>query len=178
MTINDLKIDYDGVCIYATTTLKPGTTGKFILFLFNIIFIIAIIMFCVEGAGLGAIVFLVAEIFVLRYSLWNLYGEERLIINAKSISYQHHYGFFNGPFHTIDLNRRITVSSYEEVVEGHQTYIKFLFKSYDKTNLPDIIYQSVLHISKTDFEKLLKSIDQLFVDEIVESYEMPKIFMN
>lgn len=53
MTINDLKINYDGVCIYATTKLKPGTAGKFILFLFNIVFITAIIMFCIEGAGAG-----------------------------------------------------------------------------------------------------------------------------
>jgi hypothetical protein len=178
MTINDLKINYDGICIYATTKLRPGTAGKFILFLFNIVFIIAIIMFCIEGAGAGAIVFLAAEFFILRYSLWNLYGEERLIINSRSISYQHHYGFFNGPFHTISFNRRITISSYEEVIEGHQTYVKFLFKSYNKNNLPDVIYQSVLHINKTDFEKLLKNFDQLFVDEMVESYEMPKIFMN
>lgn len=178
MTTHDLKLNYDGICIYATTILKAAIVGRLFLLILNLVLIGVIIAFSIEKVFIGVLVFTAVEIFIIKYSLWNLYGEERLIINAKSLSYQHYYGLFTTPFHTISFNKRIQVLPYGEVVEGDQTYVKFLFESYNENNLPSIIYHSVLHINKTDFEKLLQYIDQLFVDEMSESYEMPRIYMN
>jgi len=56
--------------------------------------------------------------------------------------------------------------------------VKFLFESYDGNNLAYVVYQSVLNITETDFEKLIKEIDRLFIDEMASSYVMPGIYMN
>lgn len=178
MTKNDLILRCDGVCVYATTILKAGTIGKCILFFINLLMLSMITAFSVKQLFLPALVFFAFELFVFKYTLWNLFGEERLIINAKSLSYQQHYGFFTTSFHTINFNKRITIVGNDEVIEGDKTYLKFLFESYDENNLPNIIYYSVLHVPEADFGKLVQQVDRLFIDEIVRSYDMPMIYLN
>jgi hypothetical protein len=87
MSINDLQITYDGICVYATTTVKASTTVKFILSFINLLVIAVITIFLMEEIFLAVMVFFGLELFVIRYTLWSLFGEERLIINAKSLSY-------------------------------------------------------------------------------------------
>ena len=178
MSINDLQIKYDGICVYATTRLKANTTAKFIVSFINLLVLAVITVFIMEEIFLAAMAFFGLELFVIRYTLWSLFGEERLIINVKSLSYQQHYGFFTTALQTINLNKRIIILPYDEVIENDQTYMKFLFQSYTENNLPDIIYHSVLHVSKADFNKFIQQIDRLFVDEMANSYEMPPIHLN
>ena len=159
MTINDLHISYDGVCIYATTVVKARTIGKLLLFLSNLSLAIIIAFFLIEQIIAAAIVFLLGEIFMIRYTLWNLYGEERLIINTKSISFQYHYGFFTTVLQTVAFNKRISICSLDEMTEGDQTYVKCLFQSYNENYLSENIYASVLHINKADYEKLIRKFE-------------------
>jgi hypothetical protein len=178
MSINDLKLKYDGICVYATLVVKANTTAKFILSFINLVLVGIVVVFSVEQVLLAALVFFGLELLVIKYTLWNLFGEERLIINAKSLSYQQHYGFFTTTFYTINFNKRITIIPYDEITESDKTYVKFLFESYNENNLPDVIYHSVLNIPEVDFEKLIQQIDRLFMDEMVTSYEMPIIHLN
>lgn len=178
MPINDLRLKYDDVCVYATTAVKANITAKIILALINLFLLGIITVFFVEQVLLAAFVFLGLELFVVKYTLWNLFGEERLIINTKSISYQQHYGFFTTPFRTINLNKKVIVLPYDKVVDGEKINVKFLFESYDENNLPYVVYHSVLNVPDVDFEKLIRKIDELFIDEMSASYAMPTIHMN
>ena len=178
MPVNDLKFSYDGVCVYVTTTVKAGITAKIILSFINLVLLGIIILFTVEHIFIASIVFFGFELLVIKYTLWNLLGEERLIINAKSLNYQQHYGFFTTSLHTINFNKKIIIRPYEEVFEADVKYSKFLFESYDENNLPIVIYQSVLNIATDSFAKLVMQIEQLFLDEMVTSNGMPAIYLN
>jgi len=178
MPINDLKFSYDGVCVYVTTTVKAGITAKIILSFINLVLLGIIIFFTFEHIVIASIVFSGFELLVIKYTLWNLFGEERLIINTKSLNYQQHYGFFTTSLHTINFNKKIIIRPYEEVFEADVKYSKFLFESYDENNLPVVIYHTVLNITEEDFVKLVRQIDQLFLDEMVTSNEMPAIYLN
>ena len=137
-----------------------------------------ITLFSIEYIFLAVLAFSGLEFFVIKYTLWNLFGEERLIINVKSLSYQQHYGFFTTPYHTINFNKKITLLPYDEIIEGDKTYVKFLFESYNENSLPEVIYHSVLNVHEGDFKKLKKEIARLFMDEMMDTYEMPVIHLN
>src|SRR5690606_16432638 len=113
MPINDLQLKYDDICVYATTVVKATIISKIILALINFILLVAITVFFIEHILLAAMAFLGLELLVIKYTLWNLFGEERLIINTKTISYQQHYGFFTTVFHTMDFNGKVVLLPYD-----------------------------------------------------------------
>lgn len=152
MSINELQLRYDGICVYATILVKANTIGKLILSFINLVMLGIITTFLLSEIFHAALVFMLFEIFVIKYTLWNLFGEERLIINAKSLSYQQHYGFFTSQLHTISFNKKIMILPYDEVTERDQTYMKLYFESYNEHNLPELIYHSVI------FQQLILSI--------------------
>lgn len=178
MSINDLELRSDGVCVFATIKVKATIIAKCILAFINLVMLSIIVLFCVEKVTIGAIVFFGFELLIIKYTLWNLFGEERLIINAKSLSYQQHYGFFTTTFFTINFNKRIKILPYQEIDEDGEIYVKFLFQSYNDNDLPTVIYHSVLNIPETDFAKLIQQVDRLFIDEMAVPYQMSIIHLN
>lgn len=178
MSINDLELRYDGVCVFATSKVKATIIAKCILAFINLVMLSIIVVFCVGKVAIAALFFFGFELLIIKYTLWNLFGEERLIINAKSLSYQQHYGFFTTAFITLNFNKRIIILPYREIAEEGQKYVKFLFQSYDENNLPVVIYHSVLDVPEADFAKLILHVDRLFLDEMVTSYEMPTVHLN
>ena len=178
MSTNDLILRYDGICIYATSIVKPSIAAKFILSFLNFCMLGIIVLFSTYQVFLAVFFFLIIELIVIRYTLWNLFGEERVIISAKSLSYQQHYGFFTTTLQTITLYKRISVLPYETITKRNQDYVKFLVQSYNESSLPEVIYHSVLHLNNENFDKLLQHIDRLFIDDTLDVYEMPAIHLN
>lgn len=178
MTINELHVRYDGICVYATIAVKPSIIAIIILSFLNLFLLTIITILCMEKVPLAAVAFSLLEVFLIRFTLWNLYGEERLIINARSMSYQQHFGFFTTILRTIPFQKRISFIPYDEVRENEQCYSKLMFESYDHNNLPQLIYYSVLHLHERDLERFNNHINQLFVDEMTFSYEMPPVNLN
>lgn len=175
---NELYCHYDGVCIYATISVKPNIVAKIILSFINLFLLAAITTFIIEGVAIAAIAFSVLEFFTLKYTLWNFLGEERVIINTRSLSYQQHYGFFNTPLQTISLNKKILIRAYDQIIENELTLVKFLVESYNDQHLPEVIYHSVLNITEADFKRLLEQVDRLYIDEMSERHAMPEIILN
>jgi hypothetical protein len=178
MSTSDLLLRYDGICVYATSKIKPNLVAIMILIFANLVFLTVITFFAIEGLPIPAIVFGSAELFIIKYTLWNFFGEERLIINDRSLSYQQHYGFFTSALHTIPFNKKIWIVDYDKVTQGNTSYVKFQFESYDKNSLPEVIYHSVLNITEADFKEFLRYIDRLFIDDLVRGHAMPEIHLN
>lgn len=178
MVVNDLQTRYDGICLYATIAIKPVLPAKIILSLLNFIVLSAICMFFVGRIPLAGFFFSVMEFLLLRYTLWNFFGVERLYITSKSLSYQHDYGFFMTTLVTKRFNRRISVFHYDEATKDETKHSKMMFESYDDDNLPEVIYYSTAYVTNADFEKFIKDLNQLFVDDMVTSYEMPPLNLN
>lgn len=178
MSTSNLLLHYDGICVYATSKIKPNLVAIMILTFVNVFLLTVITLFAIEGLPLPAIFFGLVELFIIKYTLWNLFGEERLIINDKMLSYQQYYGFFTTPLHTIAFNKKLWIIDYDKVSLGDTSYVKFLFESYDKNSLPEVIYYSVLNITETDFRKFLQYIERLFIDDLVREHAMPEIHLN
>ncbi|TCC91014.1 hypothetical protein [Pedobacter hiemivivus] len=178
MLPGDLTAFYDGVCIYATLRSRISIIGKLILLLINAFLISAIIAFSIAGVGLAAIFFLVGEFFVLRYTLWNLFGEEKLIINTKSLSYQHDYGLFVTSLKSIPINMALKVLDLDEATEDAGSYKRLFFLSYDDNHLPFDIYHTTLGLSEYDYRKIIELLNELYLDQMSADYLMPPIHMN
>lgn len=178
MPTSDFLLHYDGICVYATSKIKLNLVAMMILTFANLGLLAVITLFATEALPVPAIVFGLVELFIIKYTLWNFFGEERLIINDRSLSYQQHYGFFTSALHTIPFNKKIWIIDYEKVILGNTTYVKFQFESYDKNSLPEVIYHSVLNITEADFKKFLQYIDRLFIDDLVREHAMPEIYLN
>ncbi len=178
MSTSNLLLHYDGICVYAISKIKPNLVAIMILTFVNVVLITVITLFATEGLPIPAIVFGLAELFIIKYTLWNFFGEERLIINDKTLSYQQHYGFFTTALHTIAFNKKIWIIDYDKVSLGNTSYVKFLFESYDKNSLPEVIYHSVLNITEADFKKFLQYIERLFIDDLVREHALPEIHLN
>jgi hypothetical protein len=178
MSTSDLLLHYDGICVYATSKIKLNLVAVVILTVANLVLLAVITLFAIEGLPLPSIVFGLAELFIIKYTLWNFFGEERLIINDKSLSYQQHYGFFTTALHTITFNKKIWIIDYDKVIQADTCYVKFKFQSYDKNSLPEIIYHSVLNITEADFKNFLQYTDRLFIDDLVSKHAMPEINLN
>lgn len=178
MSPSNLLLRYDGICVYATSKVKPNLVAIMILTFVNIGLLTVITLFAIESLPILVLVFGLAELFIIKYTLWNFFGEERLIINDKTLSYQQHYGFFTTTLNTIAFNKKIWIKDYDRVNQGNISYVKFLFESYDKNSLPEVIYHSVLNITEADFKKFLQYIDKLFIDDLVREHAMPEIHLN
>jgi len=178
MSTSNLLLHYDGICVYATSKIKSNLAAISILTFINLVALAVITLFAIEGIAIAAILFGTLEIFIIKYTLWNLFGEERLIINDKTLSYQQHYGFFTTALQTIAFNKKIWIIDYDKISLGNTSYVKFLFESYDKNSLPEVIYHSVLNITEADFKKFIQYIERLFIDDLVREHAMPEIHLN
>ena len=136
------------------------------------------VLFLIEHIVIAALFFCAFECFVIKYTLWNLFGKEKTIINTKSLSIQLNYGIFTTPSKTTVLNKRILLCHYDEIIQNNQKLLKILVQSYNEHNLPTLIYQSALFVAAADFERVALLLHQLYVDEMVEEIGMPQIYLN
>lgn len=114
------------------------------------------------GAVFGFIVFLIIYIvFPLRLTIWNLFGEEHLILNTKSFSYQHDYGIILTNFKT----QKIDLIGLGLNVIGQiddEDYGKLDIFNYDEeTYVPHLIYKSSIYLTKSNFETIVESLKKL-----------------
>lgn len=170
---NELHKRFVGDNIHVNLNMKLGKlkhhTLQIILFLL-LIFIMVLIPVGLSPSNefekevTFAIVFLSILIvaFPIRYFYWNLYGKENLIINLKSISYNHEYGFIKTNLKTIPTNDLgIKVDIRRE--EGNKRYGVMQFFDYDElTDLPDLIHETTILIEESKLEELSRDIQRLY----------------
>ena len=178
MVNSNFTLHYDGVCVYANIKIKISVLAKFILMFLNVALISIIVLFASSGVGIAAVFFTLIQVFLLKYTLWNLYGTENLIINTKSISYQYGYGFFVTTMTTLMIHKAVKLGHFNSIKGGEQNYMNFLFSTFDDAHLPTHIYQSTLKISETEYQQLVEAVDHLYLDQLSEDFLMPVIHMN
>src|SRR5690606_13272992 len=92
----------DDVNIYVTAEIKSKAAGKILLGFTLVIafglFIYLLISFDFKEMGKASISIIFIPIFFLfflsKYLLWNIYGQEHLVVNSKTVTYLYDYGFF------------------------------------------------------------------------------------
>jgi len=171
---NVVKISTDGICLYVISKIIAHKIGLTFLIVLNILFgVLAFYVFAqaednsnnVKAKVCMFLIGIPIYIFTLgRYTAWNLWGEERVIINTKSISYQYSYGIVEPkmttiPFRNLSLGINILDSTTNE--EKGQ----FILYDYEENNLPFEIFTSSGLISKPELIKISEEIEMLFNNE-------------
>lgn len=162
MKPGNFKVNYDGTSLSATITVQPSLALKISLYLLNILLIAVILLFTVGGIGVIVLFIVAFEILFLRYSIWNLYGSEHIILKEDTFSCQQFYGFFKLPVKIFKINKSIRVIPFHENFQAGNKAMKLIFESYDDYNEPVNLYQTALGISREDYANFMKSFNQLY----------------
>lgn len=110
---NRIEINSDGINAYAKISVNASKLGIKILAGFLVLEIIIVlgllwqlkseeVISVIIPILIGLIIFVGLPI---KYLLWNLYGNEELIVNTKTISWLYDYGFFKTNLQTVKYNR-------------------------------------------------------------------------
>ncbi|MCW3789164.1 hypothetical protein [Plebeiibacterium sediminum] len=182
---NKTNIHFDGICIYLHSQVGSALIGKIILIIMNLIAWSAYIfgMTQVPGEELKSfvipfiIIFIILVFIVGRFTCWNLWGEEFVRINTKSLSYSRSYGFISTTEKVIKLN---TLSvSYEKVRFFNDVeHGRLLFFDYDELNNPIEIFQTTVLISKPKIDEVLDTLHDLFEAEKSDVSEVCPFSLN
>lgn len=166
----------DGVNFHLHSKVKIPNWMKAGLILLNSALCLFLIFLASESIGefesgrnliMIVIGFLALWFYTLgRYSLWNLFGEEDIIINSKAIHWTYNYGFFS-------INRNVSFSKiiwyyyYEEREFEGQKWSKLFFDiQNEETNLRENVFESTVLIKEEIAKEVFTQIQQLFQSDI------------
>ncbi|WP_222538363.1 hypothetical protein [Pedobacter polysacchareus] len=178
MKENFFIMDSDGVCIYVTIGINADLPAKLILGSLNLILLGVIVLAVSKGVVALMIFSTLCAILLIRFSFWNIYGKEHLVINTKTMMYQHDYGFFRTNPKLKFFQKGLSVIGKEATKAGSNAQILMIFQTYNHYDLPEDVYQTALPIAKRNADLLIKAINSLFIEKITEDYSLPPIFMN
>jgi len=159
----------DGINIYIAAEIKSKVAGRLLLGLTLIIAIVLFIYLLIsidfKEMGKASIPIILIPSFFLyilsRYLLWNIYGQEHIVVNSKTVTYYYNYGFFRTPLKTVFHNRlgisyRIT-DRFED-----ENFGRMIFVNYNQdTNLPEALHETAVEINEktaTEIERLLEKV--------------------
>jgi len=175
---NNPAIISDGVCVYFTANSSNPVLGKVLLLIADSAICIVLVFSIFENIGGLILASLLLVLFFGHYTLWNLLGRENLIINTKTISYQHDFGLYKSAYTTKKINKLLEILIVNKLPEKEQNDLQLRFFSYNDADIRVELYTTVFHISSTDAEKLNKMVNNLFIDKVTESYTLPPINLN
>jgi len=173
---NRIEIYSDGINAYAHIKVNASKTGIRIL---SLLLIIEIFLFVILFSHIGLdeiiemiIPFLIIMVFFvglpIKYLLWNLYGNEQLIVNTKCISWSYDYGFFKTNLKTIKFDRLGT--GYEKVMENDKGEVgKLILYNYSReNNLPQPIHQTTVLLNKDEITEFDIQIRNVFENDFFD----------
>jgi hypothetical protein len=184
---NEIKIVSDGVCLYITSKIIAHKAGLSALAAFNILFLIVVYFVLSlsesdpENVKIKVLFLLMGipiYLFTLgRYTAWNLWGEERIIINTKTISYQYSYGIIEPRMTTKKFNTLSIGMNWKENSNDNE-HGELILYDYDENDLPIEIFSSTVCIKKEDLELINREIETLFINEIYKQNKFIPFSLN
>lgn len=178
MKYNEFDIRYDGVCLYLSIKTQASVYAKLILCLLNIM-LISLIILSITVQIVALAIFLVALFLLLiRYTAWNFWGGEYVIINSKTISYQYDYGFLITAMTTKKIGKVLHSEKLVVHQYGKPEQQTIVFSTYDENELPETIYQLAIPISDKDAESVLLGVNIVFLDKVADDYSLPPLYLN
>ena len=173
---NKMEMSSDGINLYVKLKVKSNKTALTVLGAFILFMILLFLSFAIKDAKdinteMGVFVLIGVSVFLylpIKYLLWNLYGEEDLIINTNSISYSHDYGWFKTNLETIEFTA-LGVTLDEMRLDGKDYLGQLHFTVYDNKNrLPEVIYSTTVFLNMIQIVELQAGIASLFKMEYLE----------
>ncbi len=183
--MNKTRISTDGISVYVSSGVQVSLFPKIILVLCNIL-IYGFIAWAVfynseenDGKTVVGISLLVLLVFctLTRYTFWNFFGKENIIVNTKVISYNYDYGFFQTKLKTVKINKLATGIENERIIDDVE-YGKVVFIGYDSNGLPTNIFETTILLSKADLKEIDTMIRQIFLNEFFDASKFTGYNLN
>ncbi len=108
----------------------------------------------------------------LRLLLWHLYGEELLVVNNKSISYQFNYGVYETKLISIKTTEFQYGFVSEKIEDGQELGFLQFRGNHEETGLPIIIHQTTILLTKDEYQKIVEDIADFFEEEVSFIYSL------
>jgi len=177
--IKNNQIWTDGVCVYVSAKVSNPILGKIALVIADAM-ILSVAILAIKIRIPGLLLFSMLPLFFLaKYTLWNFFGRETLIINTKSFSYQHDYGVIKMAFVTKKIANKIIVKALPVETDDTENPLQLSFISYHKENdIPFEVYHTSLYFSEKEAIYINSLIQQLFIDELSKNNEFPAVYLN
>jgi hypothetical protein len=183
---NELNIYSDDINVFVTLNVKAKLIGKIIMSVIMFILLAGYftLLISIDSETMGRIIFpiLIAPLIIIflpaRYLFWNLFGQERIIINTKSISYNYSYGIVQTNLKTIKFDKLGTGFDTSKMFDSteHGTLV---FVNYNQdTNLPETIFQTTIIISKLQLIEIDSEIRKVFYNEYLHQNNFIAFSLN
>lgn len=176
---NITTIRYDAKNLYICTSIKSSLVGKILLSSMLLIFISIVIGLLIQipeqelsKAIIPSSLLAGGVLYVGgKYLLWNIYGEELIIINNKTISYQYNYGIVTTNLKTIQYQQLEIGFNETEIIKGEQ-FGNIQFINYrSKDNLPEVIYASGIKVNSQKVQEISNSLSDLLYGENIDKQQ-------
>lgn len=166
---NNSKIHFDGKCIYINSEVRIALWVKLILILINIMlwtgFIFLLISIKaneVKSFILPFVLITTFLVFVARFTTWNLWGEEFIIINTKVLTHYKSFGIIQTNKTVIKINNTMGYAYSKVKFEDGAELGDIYFYEYDENNNPLLIYETNVLMTKETAEDVINKIENLF----------------
>ncbi|MEH0155898.1 hypothetical protein V6R21_17260 [Limibacter armeniacum] len=146
--ISMMLLSFIAVLFYGAFQFEPNEESKI-----NVGFIFGVLI-------IGFILFL-----GFKYLLWNMFGEETLIVNNNHVSYHRGYGIVNTAVTTFNFDRMGIEYAATMKYEGVQ-YGNIVFINYRKPdNLPEEIFESGIEVSEAVYNEMIDCLNNIYNNE-------------
>lgn len=183
---NRIEISSDEKNVYANIKVNASNVGIRILtgFIVLEILIFLVLLSQIKSDDVISMLFpilMISIVFIglpLRYLLWNKYGSEALIVNSKSVSWSYDYGFFRTNRQTV--NYHMLATDYEKIRDQDGVEVgKLIFVNYrEEDDLPEIIHQTTVLLSKYEIAELEREIGELLSNELFDKNGIVPFSLN
>lgn len=178
MSQNDLTLDYDGNNVCITIKSKVSLTNRVFLISGNLSFLgmaVLAVTFRMPAVAFASILFFA---FFLRYSLWKLYGRERLTINKRLVTYRHSCLFFKTDLQTRQVGKKITVIPYELYGQRTPKMVNVIFETCNVNNVPENVYEFSLPVRVEQAEMISYMLSLLYLNKVNFDFNRTKLCLN
>ncbi|WP_442592082.1 hypothetical protein ACSBL2_12750 [Pedobacter sp. AW31-3R] len=178
MKENNFCLDYDGNNIYITVGSNIALSSRCFLIICNFIVVCGIVFSLLQGMYVfttGAFVFLS---FLMRYTIWNLFGKEIITINAKAITYRKTYLFFSSPLLTRGVGNKLTVVSYDIHVYRQSQQVKVILETCYNGSSPENLYEFSFPLTTDQAEMVNYVVSLLYLNKITFNFQQAKYSLN
>jgi hypothetical protein len=178
MGLNDLNLDYDGNNVCITIKSKVSLLLRMFLISCNLVLLGMIVLAIVLSMPAFTLAAVILLLFSLRYTLWNLYGREKLTISKRLVTYSHSCLFFKTHLHTKRIGKRLTAVPYELYGQGKVRMVNIVFEACNVNNVPENIYEFSLPVCMEQAEMISYMLSLLYLNKVSFDFNSTKICAN
>lgn len=162
MKASSFKVEESEDAVTVGLAIRSSAGSKIFLYALNILLISIIILFFIGDIGVITAFITVMEVLLFRYSLWNLYGSEIIVLKKDSLSHQQFYGIIKMPLRSVNITRSLKVFPVHDNFQAGNNAMKLVFESVDESSHPVNLYQTSLAISQQNYKILMETFNRFY----------------